>query len=46
MAIIKLRDDAGLLAHLKRNAVEASKTVNWETESLKVKELYKSILGN
>jgi glycosyltransferase involved in cell wall biosynthesis len=43
-AIIKLRDDEGLLLQLKKNAVEASKSVNWETESLKVNELYKSIL--
>jgi glycosyltransferase involved in cell wall biosynthesis len=44
IAVKKLRDDQVLLAQLKKNAVAASKSVNWEQESLKVKELYESIL--
>lgn len=43
-AVKKLRDDPVLLANLKRNAVNASESVNWEHESLKVIELYKPIL--
>jgi glycosyltransferase involved in cell wall biosynthesis len=44
-AIVKLRDDAGLHAELKKNASEAAKTMNWGTESLKVKEMYKFIVN-
>lgn len=43
-AIIKLRDDKNSLAELKHNAVIASETVNWENESKKVVELYRSVL--
>jgi glycosyltransferase involved in cell wall biosynthesis len=45
-AIIKLRDEKDLLAGLKHNAVIASETLNWENESLKVEELYRSIINN
>ncbi len=44
-AIIKLRDNRDLLAELKHNATVASETLNWENESKKVEELYKSILS-
>jgi glycosyltransferase involved in cell wall biosynthesis len=44
-AIISLRDIRNLLSELKQNTVIASKSVNWEIESLKVEELYKSILN-
>ena len=43
-AIKKLRDNHGLLSELKQNSVIASESINWETESLKVVELYRSIL--
>ena len=45
-AIIRLRDDRRLLSELKQNSVIASKSVNWDNESLKVEELYKSIINN
>ncbi len=44
-AIKKLRDDQQLLNELKHNSVIASKTMNWERESSKVVELYKSIIN-
>ena len=43
-AIIKLRDNRDLLSGLKRNSAIASETVNWENESKKVVELYRSVL--
>lgn len=43
-AIIYLRDNRDLLAGLKHNAVIASETVNWENESKKVEELYRSVI--
>ena len=43
-AIIKLRDNRDLLIKLKHNAAIASETLNWENESLKVVELYRSVL--
>lgn len=43
-AIIKLRDNRDLLIKLKHNAAIASETLNWENESLKVVELYRSII--
>jgi glycosyltransferase involved in cell wall biosynthesis len=43
-AIIKLRDNRDLLTELKHNAAIASETLNWENESLKVVELYRSVL--
>ena len=43
-AIIKLRDNRDLLTELKHNATVASETVNWKNESLKVMELYRSVL--
>jgi glycosyltransferase involved in cell wall biosynthesis len=43
-AILKLRDNRDLLSELKRNSALASETLNWENESLKVVELYKSVL--
>jgi glycosyltransferase involved in cell wall biosynthesis len=45
-AIIKLRDDKSLVLDLKRNAVAASESVNWEKESIKVEKLYRSIIDN
>jgi glycosyltransferase involved in cell wall biosynthesis len=45
-AIIKLRDDKSLLQDLKRNAVAASESINWENESIKVEKLYRSIIDN
>jgi glycosyltransferase involved in cell wall biosynthesis len=45
-AIIKLRDNRDLLAELKHNATVASETANWENESLKVIELYISVINN
>jgi glycosyltransferase involved in cell wall biosynthesis len=44
-AIIKLRDDRRLLNKLKQNAVNASGTLNWETESKKVVDFYRRILN-
>lgn len=44
-AIIRLRDDRKLLSELKQNSVRASISVNWENESLKVVELYESIIN-
>jgi glycosyltransferase involved in cell wall biosynthesis len=43
-AIIKLRDNRDLLTELKHNAAIASETLNWEHESLKVIELYRSVM--
>jgi glycosyltransferase involved in cell wall biosynthesis len=43
-AIIALRDNRALLSDLKRNATTASESLNWETESIKVKKLYQLIL--
>jgi glycosyltransferase involved in cell wall biosynthesis len=45
LAIKKLRDNKELLSELKRNSVIASGSVNWENESLKVEELYRSIIN-
>lgn len=44
-AIIDLRDNPDFLAKLKRNSVKASEYLNWENESLKVENLYKSIIS-
>jgi glycosyltransferase involved in cell wall biosynthesis len=44
-AIKKLRDNRELLSELKQNSVIASKSINWENESLKVEELYRSIIN-
>jgi glycosyltransferase involved in cell wall biosynthesis len=44
-AIIRLRDDRPFLAKLKQNAVTASGSLNWETESKKVIEFYKMVLN-
>jgi glycosyltransferase involved in cell wall biosynthesis len=45
-AIKILRDHRDLLNRLKQNAVNASKSINWENESVKVTELYKEIITN
>jgi glycosyltransferase involved in cell wall biosynthesis len=45
-AIIKLRDNKSLLKELKTNAVVASESINWENESIKVEELYRSIIDD
>jgi glycosyltransferase involved in cell wall biosynthesis len=44
-AILILRDNRSLLADLKRNSLIASESVNWENESKKVEELYRSALN-
>ena len=44
-AIKILRDDRDLLNRLKQNAVNASKSINWENESKKVIDFYKGILN-
>jgi glycosyltransferase involved in cell wall biosynthesis len=44
-AIIKLRDDRQLLYKLKQNAVNASETLNWGTESKKVIDFYRRLLN-
>ena len=44
-AIKKLRENRELLSELKQNSVIASKSINWENESLKVEELYRSIIN-
>jgi len=43
-AVIHLKSNPALLAELKKNSVIASEKINWETESVKVKEFYKRIL--
>ena len=43
-AINKLKQSIALFSDLKKNAVNASKSINWENESVKVKDLYKMIL--
>jgi glycosyltransferase involved in cell wall biosynthesis len=45
-AIIRLRDDRAFLTELKHNAFIASETLNWNVESLKVKEFYSAIIKN
>jgi glycosyltransferase involved in cell wall biosynthesis len=45
-AIKKLRDNPALLAELKLNAINASNSVSWEVEALKVKEFYRAIIGD
>jgi glycosyltransferase involved in cell wall biosynthesis len=45
-AMEKLRDNRNLLSELKRNAILASEKLNWELESEKVIELYKTILNS
>jgi glycosyltransferase involved in cell wall biosynthesis len=45
-AIIKIRDNRLLLEELKTNAVTASESINWETESFKVEAFYKSIIDS
>jgi len=44
-AISQLKDNPFKLAEMKRNALLASARFNWETESEKVKELYKKALS-
>jgi glycosyltransferase involved in cell wall biosynthesis len=43
-AIKELRDNRDLLAELRLNSVKASESLNWESESKKVDELYRSVL--
>ena len=45
-AICALRDSNTLLSELKQNSVIASKSMNWEIESLKVECLYRSIIND
>jgi glycosyltransferase involved in cell wall biosynthesis len=42
-AIVRLRDNRNLLSELKRNTTLASRSLNWENESLKVVEFYGSV---
>jgi glycosyltransferase involved in cell wall biosynthesis len=46
MAINELKDKPGLMAELKRNAVIASESVNWEKESTKVIVFYNNVLSD
>jgi glycosyltransferase involved in cell wall biosynthesis len=45
-AISELKDKPGLMTELKGNAVIASESINWDSESVKVKEIYKVILDS
>ena len=45
-AINELKNKPDLMTELKRNAVIASESVNWENESLKVLEFYNIVLGD
>ena len=44
-AVIRIKDDRAFLNKLKQNAVNASGSLNWEKESVKVFEFYKRILS-
>jgi glycosyltransferase involved in cell wall biosynthesis len=44
-AVLQLKDNPDLLAVLKKNAVVASEEINWDIESIKVKELYSKVLN-
>ncbi|MGA1978363.1 MAG: glycosyltransferase [Bacteroidales bacterium] len=44
-AVITLRDDRRLLEELKRNSEKAFLSLNWEKESEKVLDLYKSLIN-
>jgi glycosyltransferase involved in cell wall biosynthesis len=46
ISIKEFRDNRKLVSELKHNSVIASKSLNWENESLKVEELYRSIIYN
>jgi glycosyltransferase involved in cell wall biosynthesis len=43
-AIMKIKDDPEFLKELKQNAIKASEYLNWERESLKVEDFYRSII--
>jgi glycosyltransferase involved in cell wall biosynthesis len=43
-AIIKLKENPELLVELKKNAAIASNSINWETESRKVIEIYSQLI--
>ena len=45
-AIKELRDNKDLLSELKRNSAIASESINWENESKKVEEFYRSVIDN
>jgi glycosyltransferase involved in cell wall biosynthesis len=45
-AICVLRDNKTLLSELKQNSVVASKSMNWNNESLKVEDLYRSVIDD
>ncbi|MBN1108295.1 MAG: glycosyltransferase family 4 protein [Bacteroidales bacterium] len=45
-AIMKLRDDRELLNKLRQNAVNASGTLTWDSESKNVKKLYSEIISS
>lgn len=44
-ALKQVKDDPLMMAELRRNSIGASKNLNWEIESDKVKELYNSVLS-
>jgi glycosyltransferase involved in cell wall biosynthesis len=43
--ILKLNENRTLLNELKRNSIVASQSINWERESLRVVDFYRSIIG-
>ena len=43
-AIRALKEKPDLITELKKNAVSASESINWEKESIKVVEFYRSVL--
>jgi glycosyltransferase involved in cell wall biosynthesis len=45
-AIEGFKQNTFMFSELKENAVNASKTINWESESVKIKDLYKVILDS
>jgi glycosyltransferase involved in cell wall biosynthesis len=44
-ALKMITENPELLSELKKNAVIASESINWDNESIKVKSFYSSILG-
>ena len=43
-ALKEIKNNSGLIAELKQNAVIASESINWEKESIKVTEFYSLII--
>ena len=44
-AVLLLKNNPAMLEGLKRNAVKASLIINWDLESIKVKDLYTNVLS-